>query len=625
MYEKRKAFLVSKLTREKEILSNKARFILMVVQEELELRKKKKVVLLKELQKLGFKPMSELNAIMKGGIASEGDDGDAEVEKSKHDEEDAEKSDYDYLLGMNLWSLTFEKVEQIKKLLDAKKQELEHLERTAIEEMWDADLQAVSAALDEVEIMEENEAALAATYAEGRKRKGNSRRPPTPATANAKPHLDQKQRCQNTEDHETLLLPLQNTAPFVSTWTVSEPIARRTVKASGLLAKPPVVNAEFIQGISERGVHEKVHPAVVGKEKAQPVDVDADPEVVVDVDVPLKAKRSRRLKPTTSAVSSDTEMVPPRPQEAASGAGLLERLLHRSGEMVQPRRLSNTSSHSHFESFSKSNDLFSYMRPDPTTDMNKPFNALDFGVPQNSISISKEPVILDEDAGSGKGTPDSALTSSGKIVDQPARRGRGRGRGRGGACRGGRGGAQANAQETPFSLESSFTASAARQARGCSANRERSRERRSASPGIELGRTRSADPERNLGFSTQQMQGQSIDIEQISETNSRDPLKLAESEKPFGGGNSVWFDRFRRGNTGALGRATLDDNLGGDSVMPGPRAASVQGQPAANLATPLPGQVEYGRRGRGRLRRVVTDDDDSWDEDNGPASKRHCM
>merc|ERR1711959_460740 len=66
LYGKRKDYLVSKLTREKEILSNKARFILMVVNEEFEIRKKKKDVLLKELQKLKFTPMSELNAIMKG-------------------------------------------------------------------------------------------------------------------------------------------------------------------------------------------------------------------------------------------------------------------------------------------------------------------------------------------------------------------------------------------------------------------------------------------------------------------------------------------------------------------------------------------------------------------------------
>merc|ERR1712217_118155 len=64
MYDERKGFLVAKLKREKEILSNKARFILMVVKGELELRKKKKAELLKELQKKGFKPMSELDEIM---------------------------------------------------------------------------------------------------------------------------------------------------------------------------------------------------------------------------------------------------------------------------------------------------------------------------------------------------------------------------------------------------------------------------------------------------------------------------------------------------------------------------------------------------------------------------------
>merc|ERR1719160_2356773 len=66
VYDKRKDYLVSKLMREREILSNKARFILMVVQGELELRKKKKADLLKELKQLKFTPMSELNAIMKG-------------------------------------------------------------------------------------------------------------------------------------------------------------------------------------------------------------------------------------------------------------------------------------------------------------------------------------------------------------------------------------------------------------------------------------------------------------------------------------------------------------------------------------------------------------------------------
>merc|ERR1712193_526741 len=64
VYVKRKDYLVSKLTREREILSNKARFILMVVNGELELRKKKKDVLLKELERKGFTRMSALDAMV---------------------------------------------------------------------------------------------------------------------------------------------------------------------------------------------------------------------------------------------------------------------------------------------------------------------------------------------------------------------------------------------------------------------------------------------------------------------------------------------------------------------------------------------------------------------------------
>merc|ERR1719379_674137 len=83
VYEKRKDYLVSKLTREREILSNKARFILMVVQGELELRKKKKADLLRELRKLGFTPMSELDKIMQGKCSGGRDtDRDAAVDSA---------------------------------------------------------------------------------------------------------------------------------------------------------------------------------------------------------------------------------------------------------------------------------------------------------------------------------------------------------------------------------------------------------------------------------------------------------------------------------------------------------------------------------------------------------------
>jgi len=164
VYEKRKAYLVAKLTREREILSNKARFILMVVKGELELRKKKKADLLRELKELRFTPMSELDAILKGrdsrpsdaGVAQPASDvsGNAGVEA-----EAVEKTEYDYLLNMNLWSLTYERVEEIRKQRDLKAAELDVLIQTSIEQLWDRDLEALSIALDEFDAREEEEAA----------------------------------------------------------------------------------------------------------------------------------------------------------------------------------------------------------------------------------------------------------------------------------------------------------------------------------------------------------------------------------------------------------------------------------------------------------------------------------
>merc|ERR1719293_267158 len=168
VYEERKGFLVRKITREKEILSNKARFILMVVEGELEIRKKKKADLLKELQKKGFKTMSELDAILESDDINSSE---PEEKEGAAGDDEAEKTDYDYLLGMNLWSLTYEKVEEIKKQHEQKVQELNILLKTTIEQMWDRDLDALLKCIEEQEALEAEEAEQIASYTDGRRKK----------------------------------------------------------------------------------------------------------------------------------------------------------------------------------------------------------------------------------------------------------------------------------------------------------------------------------------------------------------------------------------------------------------------------------------------------------------------
>lgn len=298
IYDKRKDFLVSKLTKEKEILSNKARFILMVVNEELELRKKKKELLLKELQKLKFTPMSELNAIMKGKDnrkhekKKKDDDDEAEgQEEGATEEAAAEKTDYDYLLGMNLWSLTYEKVDEIKKQLRTKEEELKELKKKSVEQFWDEDLNALSATLDELDLQDEKDAEAARGATEERRRKvaGSRGRAPAPKV-----------------------------------------VVKRTVERDErkMLAAPLVENAgsdlghvqKSVAGHSEGGLT-RFSAADIPLEDQQAVA--RDPDVLQR---PAKAPRVRRAN-TAQQERPVEELPSPEPAPADSGGSLLARLL----------------------------------------------------------------------------------------------------------------------------------------------------------------------------------------------------------------------------------------------------------------------------------------------------------
>ena len=124
-------------------VSNKVRFILMVVNEQLRIIKRKQADLVQELERLHFDKMTkkQRQARAKNAIL-EGEEADEE-----------ESASYDYLLSMPLWSLTLEKVEELQREQQQKEQELEALTSTPIEEMWRSDLKEFLAALREFETL----------------------------------------------------------------------------------------------------------------------------------------------------------------------------------------------------------------------------------------------------------------------------------------------------------------------------------------------------------------------------------------------------------------------------------------------------------------------------------------
>eukprot|EP00931_Biecheleriopsis_adriatica_P084090 TRINITY_DN5779_c0_g1_i2.p1 TRINITY_DN5779_c0_g1~~TRINITY_DN5779_c0_g1_i2.p1 ORF type:complete len:1439 (-),score=388.65 TRINITY_DN5779_c0_g1_i2:164-4435(-) len=383
MYVLRKGYLVAKLTRETEILSNKARFILMVVKGELELRRKKKADLLKELRDLKFTPMSQLDAIMKGKTTLKDVEADNDAAAASSGGDTPDKTEYDYLLNMNLWSLTFEKVEEIKKQLETKKEELNVLKATTIETMWDRDLEELKKALDDIDKLEEEEAEAAANFAAGRKKKDANRQ--AAAAPKRKP-------TPKPEDKAMLKRPLQEVVSIddagveKQTWGTGAPMARSVAEPAALL----------------RG--------------EEPVGALAAPP-----------KKRGRAGGTPGALSGGATAPVPEPVKEEGGASLLSRLLSKTsptkssgGSSLGGNPLDFGNSFSSFSSLSGSDDIFGYLHT------GAPSSATDRGDDNPFISLDSEasPVAVEDEG------RDTAEEGAGAGRGHGKGRGRGRGRGK---------------------------------------------------------------------------------------------------------------------------------------------------------------------------------------------------
>ena len=180
-YQIRKDYMISVIKKDVAILSNKARFIKMIIEDELVIKKKMRNVIVNELYELKFDTQTTLDNIR---IKSKSEQ-DAEIElinqnlQNENDEEKKEESDsekkerkgkvksivpwkeYDYLLSMNFWNITYEKVEELLKQKEMKEKELDELKNTTIETLWIKDLDNFLEELDKYEQQEEEDRLVA--------------------------------------------------------------------------------------------------------------------------------------------------------------------------------------------------------------------------------------------------------------------------------------------------------------------------------------------------------------------------------------------------------------------------------------------------------------------------------
>merc|ERR1712196_611316 len=97
MYVERKKHILKKLKNELDLLSYKVKFILAIINKDIKINNKTKSYIESKLEKFEFPKLAR-------------------------NHNDSEKN-YSYLLGMNLWSLSYEKVEELKKQMNEKEVE----------------------------------------------------------------------------------------------------------------------------------------------------------------------------------------------------------------------------------------------------------------------------------------------------------------------------------------------------------------------------------------------------------------------------------------------------------------------------------------------------------------------
>jgi len=155
LYKKRKIHQLEELKRELSILDNKLRFVTEVINGKINVFRKKKANLVSLLHSSGYAKNSDLKAKSTSQdkllARLEAENSENESDSEKH----IKASEYDYLLGMPMWSLSEEKVAELEKQKAEKEKQAEELEKLSEMQMWERDLDEFLEVLDEIEHSEQ--------------------------------------------------------------------------------------------------------------------------------------------------------------------------------------------------------------------------------------------------------------------------------------------------------------------------------------------------------------------------------------------------------------------------------------------------------------------------------------
>lgn len=102
-----------------------------------------------KLEQQRAKIESELTSAIGGEEKENQEKGDEQIIAEESIRDGVVPSEFEYLLGMALWTLSAEKIEELKQQLKQKTEEIDVLQRQTPEDLWESDLCALEAALNE--------------------------------------------------------------------------------------------------------------------------------------------------------------------------------------------------------------------------------------------------------------------------------------------------------------------------------------------------------------------------------------------------------------------------------------------------------------------------------------------
>ncbi|KAJ3510178.1 hypothetical protein NLJ89_g4828 [Agrocybe chaxingu] len=135
-YQKRKDYLANEIQTAFEKLTNQARFVQMIIDKQLVVSNRKKVDIVADLRKHKFRPFPKAKGKPAGETEPAAEDEDGEEETGANES----SADFDYLLGMAIWSLTKEKIEKLRGQAAEKEVELLTLLEKSPKDLWNTDL-----------------------------------------------------------------------------------------------------------------------------------------------------------------------------------------------------------------------------------------------------------------------------------------------------------------------------------------------------------------------------------------------------------------------------------------------------------------------------------------------------